>query len=153
MIRAWRITKTRHAKNAFDGEGARLNGGRWNSVGTRVAYASESIALATLEILVGLQDAALLSSYSLLGIELAEDLVEVLDLGTLPAGWNQHPPSPDTQMLGDLWVAEARSVALKVPSAVVEVEYNYLLNPRHERFHEVRVGRPAPFRLDPRLVT
>ena len=63
MIAAWRLSKTRYAGTAFDGEGARLNGGRWNSVGTRVAYASASIALATLEVLVGLQDTAVLSFY------------------------------------------------------------------------------------------
>jgi RES domain-containing protein len=152
MMNAWRISKTRYATSAFDGEGARLNGGRWNSLGTRVAYASESLALATLEVLVGLQDTSLLSSYSLVKVEFAEDLVEVLDRRTLPPSWNQHPPSPETQRVGDLWVAEARSVVLKVPSAVVEAEHNYLFNPRHHQFAQVGVQQPEPFRLDPRLL-
>jgi RES domain-containing protein len=152
MINAWRISKTRHAATAFDGEGARLNGGRWNSVGTRVAYGSESVALATLEVLVGLQDTTVLSSYSLTRVEFAEDLVEVLDKGLLPATWNHHPPSPETQRVGDLWVAEGRSVVLKVPSAIVEAEHNYLLNPSHPQFGTVLVHSPEPFQLDPRLL-
>ncbi len=153
MISAWRISKTRHANTAFDGEGARLNGGRWNSIGTRVVYASESVALATLEVLVGLQDTAVLSSYSLVKAEFPEDLVEVLDGHALPASWNHHPPSPETQGIGDLWVAQVRSVVLRVPSAVVGAEYNYLINPQHPAFAKVLVHAPQPFKLDPHLLT
>ena len=152
MVNAWRISKTRYAAAAFDGEGARLNGGRWNSVGIRVAYASESLALATLEVLVGLQDTAALSSYSLTRAEFPENLVEVLDRHALPATWHQHPPSPETQSVGDLWVAQARSAVLKVPSAVVDAEHNYLLNPSHPAFAKVLVHAPEPFQLDPRLL-
>ena len=152
MVNAWRISKTRYATSTLDGEGARHNGGRWNSVGTRVAYASESVALATLEVLVGLQDTAILSSYSLTRAEFPEDLVEMLDRRTLPVTWNRYPPSPETQRVGDLWVAQARSAVLKVPSAVVEAEHNYLLNPRHPQFGRVLVHAPEPFQLDPRLL-
>jgi RES domain-containing protein len=152
MLTAWRISKTRYAARAFDGEGARVYGGRWNSPGTRVAYASESVALATLEVLVGLQDTSLLTSYSLIKVEFAEELVETLHRRQLPPSWNQHPPSPETQGIGDTWVAEGRSAVLKVPSAVVEAEHNYLLNPAHERFSRVVVHRPTQFRLDPRLL-
>ena len=152
MIAAWRLSKTRWASSAFDGEGARLHGGRWNSIGTRVAYASESIALATLEVLVGLQDTAVLFSYSLIRVEFPEDLVEDLPKQALPPAWNGHPPSPETQRIGDRWVAEARSAVLRVPSAVVDAESNFLLNPRHAGFGRVRVHPPQPFRMDPRLL-
>jgi RES domain-containing protein len=151
VLSAWRITKTRYASSAFDGEGARINGGRWNSPGTRVVYASESVALATLEILVGLQDAALLSAYSLIRVDFPSKLVEVLERKALPSSWKQQPPSAETRSLGDLWVAEARSAVLRVPSAIVEEEHNYLFNPRHPDFRRVRIGRPQRFRLDPRL--
>lgn len=152
MINAWRLTKTRHAASAFDGEGARLNGGRWNSVGTRVAYASESVALAVLEVLVGVQDTSVLPAYSLTRVEFAEELVEEMDRRLLPATWKHHPPPPATQGIGDLWVAERRSAVLKVPSAVVAAEHNYLLNPGHPQFNAVLVHSPEPFRLDPRLL-
>ena len=152
MLTAWRISKTRYAARAFDGEGARVYGGRWNSPGTRVAYASESVALAILEVLVGLQDTSLLASYSLIKAELSEDLVETLNPRRLPSSWKQHPPTPETQRVGDLWVAEGRSAVLRVPSAIVEPEHNYLLNPAHEGFGRIVVHRPTPFRLDPRLL-
>jgi RES domain-containing protein len=152
MVTAWRISKTRYATKAFNGEGARVYGGRWNSPGIRVAYASESVALATLEVLVGLQDTALLTSYSLVKVEFAEELRETLDGRRLPTSWNQHPPTPETQRVGDIWVTEGRSAVLQVPSAVVEAEHNYLFNPAHPQFGRIVIHRPKPFRLDPRLV-
>jgi RES domain-containing protein len=152
MLTAWRISKTRYATRAFDGEGPRVYGGRWNSPGTRVAYASDSVALATLEVLVGLQDTSLLASYSLIKVEFGEHLVETLDRRRLPPGWNRHPPTPETQRIGDLWAVEARSAVLRVPSAVVETEHNYLVNPAHERFGRIVVHRPTAIRLDPRLL-
>ena len=42
MATGWRIVKSRYASTAFDGEGARLYGGRWNSSGTRMVYSLES---------------------------------------------------------------------------------------------------------------
>jgi RES domain-containing protein len=152
MLSAWRICKARYATRAFDGEGARVYGGRWNSPGTRVACASESVALATLEVLVGLQDTSLLTSYSLIKVEFARDLVETVDRRRLPISWSHHPPTPETQRIGDLWIAEVRSAVLEVPSAVVEAEHNFLFNPTHEQFSRILVHRPKPFRLDPRLV-
>jgi RES domain-containing protein len=152
MLSAWRICKARYATRAFDGEGARVYGGRWNSPGTRVAYASESVALATLEVLVGLQDTSLLTSYSLIKVEFARDLVETVDRRRLPISWSHHPPTPETQRIGDLWIAEVRSAVLEVPSAVAEAEHNFLFNPTHEQFSRILVHRPKPFRLDPRLV-
>jgi RES domain-containing protein len=153
MIKAWRLVKWRFARTAFDGEGARLYGGRWNSPGTRIAYASESVALATLEVLVHLQASALLPSYALAAIRFPEDLVEALDLSPLPANWKQFPSSPDVQAIGDQWIKELRSAILRVPSAVIPSAYNFLLNPTHPDFARVVVEPPEPYEFDPRLVT
>ena len=118
-----------------------------------MSYGSESVALAILEVLVGLQDTTILPAYSLIQVEFPETVVEALDRESLPVAWNQHPSTEETQILGDRWVAEARSVVLRVPSAVVEAEHNYLINPEHEAFDQVIIHRPKPFRLDPRLLT
>jgi RES domain-containing protein len=152
MRTVWRIAKTRYASSAFDGEGARLNGGRWSSVGVRVAYASESIALASLEVLVGLQKSGVLASYSLVSAQIDEAGVEQLPLASLPPNWRSYPPAPATQAIGDQWVAQQRSVALEVPSAIVEEESNYLLNPAHPDFGTIIVSRPKPYAFDARLI-
>ena len=143
--------KARWADSAFDGEGARLYGGRWNSVGTRVAYASESAALAVLEVLVHVQSSAVLSSYVLVPIELPSSLVRDVPPDWLPADWRRSPPPPEARAVGDRWVRDMTSAALRVPSVVVETEHNLLLNPAHPDFAQVRVGDPRPFAFDPRL--
>jgi RES domain-containing protein len=151
VVTLWRITKTRYAGSAFDGEGARLYGGRWSSVGVRVAYASESIALACLEVMVGLQNSKLLPSYSLISARVGEADVEVYPKTGLPANWRNHPPTADAQAIGDRWVAEQRSLVLRLPSVIIEAESNFLLNPAHPRFGSVTISAPAPFAFDPRL--
>lgn len=151
MGQAWRIVKARHAAVAFDGEGARLFGGRWNSPGTRLVYSSGTQALAALESLVHLNPPVAFP-FVIIPIGFDPALVETVALSGLPAGWNREPPPAFTQHLGDRWVEEARSAILEVPSALIPSEANYLLNPAHPNFKRVRVGKPIPFSFDPRLL-
>jgi RES domain-containing protein len=151
MLRGWRLVKSRYAAAAFDGEGARRYGGRWNSPGTRVAYASNSVALATLEVLVHLRSSAVLQSYSLASVQFPESLLEVVEVHALPRHWRRSPAPPETQALGDEWVRDLRSAVLAVPSVVVPSAQNFLLNPAHPDFAKVRIEPPEPFELDPRI--
>lgn len=152
MVRAWRIVKARHAATAFDGEGARLHGGRWNSPGRPAVYASESRAMATLELLAGLGTDRVLSAYVLIGLRFDSSLLTSLDGSALPVGWDARPPAAASRMVGDAWLLQQSSVALRVPSVVVPAEHNYLLNPRHPDFGEVEIDAPVPVSLDPRLL-
>ena len=151
MLTAWRLLKTKHLAHAFDGEGARLFGGRWNSQGIRVVYASESLALATLEVLVHLQATSVLLSYSTIQISFDEALVTQVDRSSLPANWRDFPPPPALQAVGDTWIASATSAVLEVPSAVINTESNYLISPTHKDFHLIATNPPQPFVFDPRL--
>jgi RES domain-containing protein len=151
MPRGWRIVKASHAAAAFDGEGARLYGGRWNSPGSALVYTAQSEALAALELLVHLRAPQLLASYVSIPADFDEELVEVLPAARLPSGWRRYPAASALQRIGDRWVAEGRSAVLRVPSAVVPRESNYLLNPAHRAFARVAVGRPAAFEFDGRL--
>jgi len=151
-ITAWRIVKARHAANAFDGEGARLEGGRWNSPGTPLVYTSESAALAALELLVHLGRGSILGAYLLIACTFEDTLVERLDPKRLPRNWRTYPAPPELQLIGDEWVRAATSAILQVPSAVIASDSNYLLNPRHRDFEAIRVMHPEAFQLDPRLL-
>ena len=84
IVTAWRITKRKHARNAFSGEGAREFGGRWNNPGTAVVYTAQHQSLAALEMLVHLDSSELLQSYVLIGVEFDESLVERVGASELP---------------------------------------------------------------------
>src|SRR3712207_468033 len=152
MATGWRFVKSRYASTAFDGEGARLYGGRWNSPGTRMVYTSSTISLAVLEVLVHLQEASILSSYSLISTGFDDALVERLDRSLLPDGWRSYPAPSELQRIGDEWVRRQRSAMLEVPSVIVERESNYLLNPTHPDFSSVVIGEPEPFTFGERLL-
>lgn len=152
MLTAWRLVKGKHLRHAFDGEGARLWGGRWNSPGTRVVYLSETLSLAALEILVHLHASAVLAAYAAIRVRFDEDLVKHLDRAALPPNWRAYPPPPDLQAIGDRWIAAGTSAVLRVPSVVVHLEHNYLVNPAHKDFALLARDPPAPFTLDRRLL-
>lgn len=152
MVTGWRIVKRRYADRAFDGEGARVHGGRWNSAGRRVVYVSESRALATLEILAGLRTPALIPAYVLIKLEFEEGVVTDLAKRKLPADWTASPPGNATQRIGDQWFDAMRSAVLRVPSAVVPGEFNFLINPLHRDFRNLKIGSPEQLYLDPRIL-
>ena len=150
---AWRLIKTRYAASAFDGEGARVYGARWNSRGTRVAYASNSSALAVLEVVVHLSGGGgSPAGYSLISAKVPDAMIEDLDPALLPKDWNVSPIPPSVQLLGDQWIASGRSLALRVPSVNVEGGFNLLINPEHKSFARISVASIAPFAFDRRLL-
>jgi RES domain-containing protein len=151
IVTAWRITKRKHARNAFSGEGAREFGGRWNNPGTAIVYTAQSQSLAALEMLVHLDSSELLQKYVLIGVELDESLIKPVALSALPRHWRSDPPPPEIRSIGDAWVRTGSSAVFQVPSAVVPGENNFLLNPEHQDFAKLRFGKPLAFRFDPRL--
>lgn len=151
-IRAWRITKRRHAKAAFSGAGAKKFGGRWNSPGIAVVYVSEAQSLAILELLVHLEAPDLLQKYVLISVDLEDGFVQDLDRATLPRNWRAEPAPVQLRNMGDEWAQKANSVALRVPSALVPAESNFLLNPAHADFQRLGIGEPVMFSFDERLI-
>jgi RES domain-containing protein len=151
MIRAWRISKAKYAVNAFDGEGARLYGSRWTSPGRRAVFVAESLSLAVLEILVHLHAFTTLKDYVVCPVDFAEDLVQAVKSGALPANWREYPAPPGVQAIGDAWIDAAAGVLLKVPSAITVTEFNYIINPTHPDFGKLTISRPQPFDVDPRV--
>lgn len=151
-VTVWRLTHERYAETAFSGVGARRHGGRFNSPGTPVVYTAESLALALLETLTGLERYHQLRSYVFFRARFSEEKVSVVSASDLPDGWDQHPPSSPPQRIGDQWVSRGASVALRVPSVVVPYSYNYMLNPSHPLFEEVEIGSGESLPVDRRLI-
>ncbi len=152
MVTTYRIFKSKHSTSWHDGEGAFRYGGRWNSRGTRLLYTSGSLSLAAVEMLVNLNSEELLYSYSYATVEFDESLIlPVEKFRKLTANWNASPPPIDVQRIGDDWAMSARSPVLKVPSAAIPIESNYLINIGHEQFTSFRLGMPTAFTFDSRL--
>jgi len=149
MKQSWRIVKEKHAATAFNGDGARLNGGRWNSLGTSVVYTSGSMALAALESLVHLNPPV---TFKLVAIPIEFDDALIEELAELPADWREEPPPLATKEIGDLWIQGGRSAVLKLPSVIIPSEPNYLLNPAHPDFKKIGIGTFNHFSFDPRLI-
>jgi RES domain-containing protein len=152
VIRAgWRIVPEDQAATAFDGEGARLYGGRWNSIGVSLVYASEHQSLAALEARVHIDKTKMRRLYKCFAFHFDENLMEVFRVGGLPKDWQQEPPPPSLQLLGDNWVKSGASVIRAVPSVVIPKELNYLINPKHPDFAKLKIEKPTDFAFDQRL--
>lgn len=148
----WRIVKAKHAASAFDGEGARRYGGRWNPRGTQVVYLGGTLSLAALETFVHLapEDARL----ALVAIEVVvPESVKFTELPTkaLPPDWRNEPPPHATQAIGLDWTRRNEAALLRVPSVIVPREFNYLLNPNHRDFAKLKIRPPIPFGFDSRM--
>jgi RES domain-containing protein len=150
-MRIWRICRARFAAESFSGLGARRFGGRWNSPGVPMVYASSSLALAAMELFVHLEP----------NLQ-PDDLVSVA--ATLPAGEPAQRLTPDKlpptwwtddfqplRDLGDAWIRGKASLAIEVPSAALRVEWNVLVNPLHPGIATIKVEEPQPFHFDARM--
>ena len=147
----WRITKERHARTAFSGEGARIFGGRWNSVGVPVVYCSEHLSLAVLETLVHTVPATIKDRFRAYRIRFDERLLTNVAENKLAKGWDAQPPTAASQKVGDDWVKASRSAVLATPSVLVPIERTLLLNPKHPDFARIQIKDMGPIRLDRRL--
>ena len=148
----WAFRVCRASHSSYDGEGARLFGGRWNSRVTKVLYMSENRSLAVLEVLVHLTH-TLPDKYVIGSAEIPDDLaMDVPDVG-LGDSWETsvHEEHALTRRIGDAWARSRHSAVLRVPSVIV-FETNLVLNPDHPDFSRIHFLDPQPFQFDARLL-
>ena len=151
MITSWRAVNEDYAARAFDGEGARVWGGRWNSAGRAVVYTSATTSLGLLEKMVH-ADSGLLPFYIAIPVTFEAVLVETVVPTRLPVGWRSLPAPLTLQRIGDDWVDSMRSCILEVPSVVVPHESNFILNPGHPDFGSLEIGDAISLEIDQRLI-
>jgi RES domain-containing protein len=150
-MKIWRICRERYAASAFSGEGARLFGGRWNSRGVPMVYASTSLALAAVELFVHLEPNQAPGDLVAIAADMppGEPSLE-WDSATLPLNWWSDELAP-VRDLGDRWIRERQSLAVMAPSVPIRQEWNVLVNPLHPRIPELRIGEAQPFLFDSRM--
>jgi RES domain-containing protein len=126
--------------------------GRWNSKGVFVIYTSKTRALTSLENLVHRSGEGLHKSFKTMVIEIPKHLkIREVKPGQLSKNWFKYEKYSECQKIGDAWIEESKYPILKVPSAIIKLENNYLLNPNHEQFNQIKIATVEDFRFDPRL--
>ena len=146
----WRLFPRRFRSTAFTGAGGLYAAGRWNHLGVPIVYTSTSRALAALEFFVNLEPNEAPDDLLIAEASVLNELIESLDQKLLPSTWRSLD-NKTCRDLGSAWLTTARSLALKVPSAVVDGDSNLLLNPRHSDFSRVRLSPPRHFHYAPRM--
>jgi RES domain-containing protein len=148
-----RVTHRSHAEDAYSGRGGLYAAGRWHHRGRLVVYAAESLALATLEKIVAVNDVQRLREMVYVPAHLDDEAIWASSLEDLPDGSDQRPPGAASRDFGMDWLDSERSPALQGPSALFPTEaHNYVLNPTHPEFVAVvEVDEPQPLTLDPRI--
>ena len=147
----FRLCRKNYA-NDLSGRGAEINGGRWNSKGVPALYTSSSRPLCAIEIIVHVPAGIIPADYYLVTISIPDDApVNTIDIKNLPANWNSNPISASTQRIGNTFFSGQKELVLKVPSAIIKDEWNYILNPVHKDFQKVKIIGTEPFAFDTRL--
>lgn len=148
----YRIVDSEYIEGAYSGKGAEEFPGRWNYKGIPIVYTSESLSLCALELFVHLNDRGRKGQYVSISATISKSIsILSIPLTGLPDDWNSDPPITATRSMGSEWARSKRSAVLKVPSAVVSGEFNYLINPHHPSFSKIVVHSPVPFVYDPRM--
>jgi RES domain-containing protein len=146
-MRIWRITAARHIDTVFSGIGGLYASGRWHPQGYKISYTSESLALASLEVFVHLETIDIpLACVS----AIVPESTPILEMADLPSDWRDVSAYPSLQERGRKWLRAMEYPVLKVPSAIVPVEFNYLINPEHPDLN-LEVEQVLKFEFDRRM--
>ena len=149
-MEVYRITRCNYIKD-FSGTGAATHPGRWNSKGVRMLYTAQSASLATLETVVHIAGLKLTAPYCMIVLEIPDTLITSVDIKTLPTNWSDFPAPDILKNTGDRFIKANKYLALKVPSAVVPEDFNYLINPLHKSFGDIKIVRQRTITFDGRL--
>lgn len=147
----YRLCKKSYAHD-LSGRGAEISGGRWNSKGIAALYTSNSRSLSVMEIIVHVPAGIIPKDYCMVTIEVPDNaIIKILEPKDLPDNWSRSPISALTQRIGNTFLSGQKALMLKVPSAIVKDEWNYILNPVHKDFSKVKITGVEPFAFDVRL--
>jgi RES domain-containing protein len=149
-MNVFRLSKTKFAGD-LTGEGARLNGGRWNHKLTACLYTAESRALAVLEYTVNVNIDDIPRALSLITLEIPDTSIDIFSEAQLPGDWKAAPAPASTRDFGTNWLKAAGNLVMKVPSTIVPEEWNVIINPLHPGIKECKIVHVKDFVYDVRI--
>ena len=144
----YHLGSTKFARQ-LTGEGAKLHGGRWNNIGQPCIYTSESKSLCVLEYAANVSLDEMNPNLSFTAYAIPDDCWRFFTAKELPSGWTEVPSPAAVSAWGTRQLQ--KNLALKLPSVIVTSEFNYLLNPLHPDFKNVRLIDVEPFTFDRRI--
>jgi RES domain-containing protein len=148
----YRVVHSRWKDDIWSGMGAWKHDGRWHTKGHRVVYTAESLALATLEILVHLRKTHRMKNYYKSWANVPDKMIQTFQIKELPKDW-RNPEYPDsTKAIGDEWLEKKAGLALRIPSAASPTEWDVIINPEHPALRRVRILGTELHEVDPRLI-
>jgi RES domain-containing protein len=148
-MEVFRISKLKRVRD-LSGFGASLKGQRWNRRGTSLLYTASYRSLALLEVVVHLPVFPE-EEYAIATLDVPTESITALAINQLPNQWSRYLQPGALAYLTDEWLTQEKYLAFRVPSAIVEQEYNYLLNPLHPNYNEIKIKHIEAFRFDDRL--
>ncbi len=152
-MEVYRLSKTKYAKKLSGIGASNSSTHRWNSKGTSIIYTSQSRALAVSEVSVHLTFEELPPKQFMLTIYISDSIsMQHVRLSSLPLGWNGWPAIAYTKALGDAFIQENKYCVLKVPSALINGDFNFLINPFHPEFNKVKIIENTSFAINPRML-
>jgi RES domain-containing protein len=151
-MRVWRISRLSYT-DKLSGIGGLKTSGRWHHIGKPILYTSCTLSLAALEALVHFDKTTAPVDTSQLEIDIPDDIsIEVCDPAVLTPDWKLIPGPVELRDFGTRWLEERRTAVLSVPSAIIENEKNYLINPLHSDFRKITLQNEERFDFDSRLI-
>ena len=145
----YRITGKKHADD-LTGKGAALFGGRWNKKGSPVLYTGENKEIALLETIVH-TPSLLIPELDILTLEIPDNSITVLEINQLPKNWKVYPAPTVLSEIGERWINEGKTIALKVPSCIIHSSHNFILNCKHPDYLRIKLVEQVHFEFDSRL--
>lgn len=150
-ITAWRITLKKYGQESMKGQGAKLYGGRWNPVGYPAIYLAQHLSLVILEIVVHFDSPAIIKDFIAFPFSFDKTSIFSLSASSLPKNWTDLPIPSSTQQIGKKWLDADENMVMQVPSTVVPLESNFVVNPRHKDFKHIEIEDPVPLHIDPKV--
>ncbi len=147
----YRVCRNQYSHD-LSGNGSKIHGGRWNSPGVPAIYTSSSKSLAVLESLTNTPPGILQDDFSILTLEVTgKAAIDEISIKNLPGNWNKYPAPVNIVKTGDKWLLSGKTTLLKVPSAVIPSEFNFIINPLHPGMKKIKIVAIEKLNLDQRI--